>query len=65
MFIRAGLKEHIIALCAAVTGDRIRQHDLVSVSDVRLAGSIGDRRGDIVRFLSMKIPPVLLQSAFS
>ena len=50
MFIRAGLKEHIIALCAAVTGDRIRQHDLVSIADVRLARRVRDRRGDIVRF---------------
>ena len=33
------------------SGNGICQHDLVGVSNVRLAGSVSNGRGDVIRFL--------------
>ncbi len=37
MLIRARLKEDIIALLPAKTGDAVRQNDLIGISNMRLA----------------------------
>ena len=51
MLIRTCLKAHIIALHSLESGNGICQHDLVGVSNVRLAGSVSNGRGDVIRFL--------------
>ena len=43
VFIGSGLEEHIISLLSLKTGNAVCQHDLVSVSDMRFAGCIGNR----------------------
>ena len=48
MLVGTGLEKHIIALLSFKTGDGICQNDLVSISDMRLAGRIGDRRCHII-----------------
>lgn len=53
MLVCAGLKDHIVALISLIAGNGIRQNDLIGIADVRLGGSIGDGRGNKVRFLSM------------
>lgn len=42
------LKKYIIPLTSLITGNRICQNDLICVSDMRLAGSIGNRRRNII-----------------
>ena len=51
MFIRPGLKNDIITFSPFIAGDRIRQHSLIGIADMRLAGRVGNRGCDIVRFL--------------
>ena len=48
MLIGSGLEEYIVALLTFEAGDAVREYDLVGVSDVRLAGCVGNRRGDII-----------------
>ena len=52
MLIRTCLKAHIIALHSLESGNGICQHDLVGVSNVRLAGSVSNGRCDVIRFSS-------------
>ena len=51
MFVRARLKEHVVALVALKARDGIRQDCLVGVADVRLARCIRDCRCDVIRLL--------------
>ena len=44
MLVRAGLEINVIAGQALVTRDRVGQHDLIGVADMRLCRGIGDRR---------------------
>ena len=48
MLIGSGLEEYIVALLTFEAGDAVREYDLVGVPDVRLAGCVGNRRGDII-----------------
>ena len=48
MLIGSGLEEYIVALLTFEAGDAVCEYDLVGVSNVRLAGCIGNRRGDII-----------------
>ncbi len=50
VLIGAGLEAYIIALETLVAGNGVCQHDLISVSDMRLAGSIGNRCRHVKRF---------------
>ena len=64
VLVRSGLKIYIIALFALKAGNRVRQNNLIGISDVRLAGSIGNRRRDIVGFsdfFSHSQPPHILR----
>ena len=55
VLVGAGLEEDVVALRAAEAGDRVRQDDLVAVADVRLAGSVRDGGGNIVRFVRISL----------
>ena len=48
VFVGSGLEEYIVALLTFEAGDAVREYDLVGVPDVRLAGCVGNRRGDII-----------------
>ena len=58
VLVRARLEAHVKALQALKARDRVGEHDLVGVADMRLARSVGDRRRDIIRFFAHK-PPLL------
>ena len=47
VLVGAGLKIHIVAAQALEAADGVGQDDLIGVSDVRLAGGIGDGRTQI------------------
>ena len=47
VLVRAGEEMHVKALHPLIAGDRVRQHDIVGVADMRLAGGIGDGGRDI------------------
>ena len=51
MFIRAGLEADIVAALTLAAGDCIRQHNLINVTDMRLACRIGDCSCNVIRFL--------------
>ena len=55
MLVGTGLEADIVALLPLKTRDAVCQYDLVGVADMRLAGCIGDRGGDIIRFLTITI----------
>ena len=57
VLVRARLEAHVVALVALEPRDRVREDDLVGVADVRLARSVGDRRGDVIRFFVHASPP--------
>ena len=63
VFVRSRLKTHVKALVALESRNGVRQHDLVSVAYVRLARSIGDGRGNVVRFFFAHnvLPPRLVR----
>ena len=42
MLVGTGLEKDIVSLSSLITGNGIRQHDLVGISDMRLAGGIGN-----------------------
>ena len=48
VLVRARLKKHVISLAPLVPRDRIRQHNLIRISNMRFAGRIGDRRCNII-----------------
>ena len=48
MLIGSGLEEYIVALLTFEAGDAVREYDLVGISNVRFAGCVGNRRGDII-----------------
>ena len=52
MLIGSGLETDIVALSSLKTGNAVCQHDLVGVSDMWLAGCIGDSRCNIIWFLT-------------
>jgi len=43
MLIGARLETHIVALRSLVARNAVRQYDLIGISDMRFAGSIGNR----------------------
>ena len=47
MLVGSCLKEHIISLHSPEPRNRVRQYDLIGISDMRLARSIGNRRRHI------------------
>ena len=47
VLVGAGQKENIIALQPLIPRQRVGQHNLIAVADVRLAGGVGDRGGNI------------------
>ena len=49
VLIASGLEMHIISVSFLISGYRIRQHDLIAVTDVRFAGSISYRSSYIIR----------------
>ena len=51
MLVGSGLELDVVALESLVSCDGVGQDDLICVSDMRLAGCIGNRSGDVVRFL--------------
>ena len=51
VLVRAGLEVYVVAGHALVARDRVGQHDLIGVADVRLRRGVGDRRRDIIGFL--------------
>ena len=55
MLIGTGLEADIIALLSLKTRDAVCKHDLIGVADMRLAGCIGNRGGNIIRFLTITI----------
>ena len=64
VLVCSGLKIYVIALFALKAGNCVRQNNLIGISDVRLAGSIGNRRRDIVGFsdfFSHSQPPHILR----
>ena len=44
VLVRAGLEVHVIAGQALVARDRVGEHDLIGVADVRLRRGVGNRR---------------------
>ena len=56
VFVRARLEADVVALHALETDDGVRQNGFVSVADVRLARSIGDRRRYIIIALHIVSP---------
>ncbi len=48
VLVRSGLEKDIVAVLSLVARYAVRQHDLVVVSDMRLAGSVRYCRCDIV-----------------
>ena len=48
MLVRSCLEEHIVSLLTFKTRDTVRQHCLISISDMRFAGSIGNRRRNVI-----------------
>ena len=49
VLVRSRLEADIVALLSFKTCDGVCQHDLIGISDMRLAGGIGNGRGDIIR----------------
>ena len=43
MLVCSGLEINIVALQSLITRDRICEHDLIRISDMRLAGCVGNR----------------------
>ena len=59
VLIGTGLEAHVKALELLVSCDTVGEDDLVGVSDVRLARSVGDGRCDVIRFLfHISFPPL-------
>ena len=56
VLVRARLEADVVALHALETDDGVRQNGFVSVADVRLARSIGDRRRYIIIALHIVSP---------
>ena len=48
VLIGSGLEEYVVALLTFEAGDAVCEYDLVGVSNVRLAGCVGNRRGDVI-----------------
>ena len=55
MLIGTGLETDIVALLSLKTRDAVCQYNLVGVANMRLAGCISDRGGDIIRFFTITI----------
>ena len=59
VLIGTGLEAHVKALELLVSCDTVGEDDLVGISDVRLARSVGDGRCDVVRFFfHISFPPL-------
>ena len=50
VFVRSGLEKDVVALLLFKSRDTVRKYRLVSIADMRLGGSIGYRRRDIIFF---------------
>ena len=48
VLVGPGLEEHVKALASFIPGDGVRQHDLIGIADVGLAGRVGNGRCDII-----------------
>ena len=48
MLVRTGLEEHVISLLPLISGYAVSQNDFIGIADMRLAGSIGNGRGNII-----------------
>ena len=48
VLVGSGLEEHVKALASFIPGDGVRQHDLIGIADVGLAGRVGNGRCDII-----------------
>ena len=48
VLITSCLEVHVIAVRPFISGDTVRQNDLIGISDMRLAGSVGDRCCDVI-----------------
>ena len=64
MLVGSCLEINVIALFSLVARDRVCKYDLVGISDMRFAGCIGDRSGNVLWFLTVCThglsPPVFL-----
>ena len=59
VFIGSGLKEYIVPLGSLKAGDTVRQHDLIGVADVGLAGCISNGSSHIILFLFHVSSPLI------
>ena len=48
MLVRTCLEEHVISLLPLISGYAVSQNDFIGIADMRLAGSIGNGRGNII-----------------
>ena len=48
MLIGPRLEEYVVAVLSLKSGNAVRQHDLIAVSDMGLARCVGDRRCNII-----------------
>ena len=55
VLVRTGLEPYIVALSPLITGNAVRQHNLVGIADMRLTGCVGDGSCDIIWFLTITI----------
>ena len=53
VLIGAGLEKYISALGPLIAGNGVRQHDLVGIADMGLAGGVGDGGGNIIWLLAV------------
>ena len=53
MLIGSRLEIYVIALLPLVAGNGVGQNNFISISDMRLAGCIGNGRGNVVRFFTV------------
>ena len=62
VLVGSGLEKYVVALQSPETGDSVRQHDLIGVADVGLAGCVGNSRSHIKFFLVHFLPLFSLQT---
>ena len=55
MLIRSRLEKDVVALLSLKPGDAVRQHNLIVIADMRLAGRIGNGRGQIISSLVLHV----------
>ena len=62
VLVGSGLEEYVVALESPETGNGVRQYDFIGVSNVGLAGCVGNGRGHVKLFLFHFLPLFSLQT---